>query len=199
MTATDIDGDRLTWTIRQQPAHGTLELPAGPVAYSSTFEYVPDINFTGYDYFIYSVDDSLDNTPDTTLYDVASVVVAVGSATGKPVGVVSHYWVDEDTTMTGRFGRTIMASEYAGTLTYTVTSAGVQNGTVTKLCSDVEVQYWWNCSVNTDDGNLNFQYFNYTPSANFTGTDSIEFSIVSSYDSTRRGVRRGQRDDQTCE
>ena len=184
MTATDIDGDRLTWTIRQQPAHGTLELPAGPVAYSSTFEYIPDINFTGYDYFIYSVDDSLDNTPDTTLYDVASVVVAVGSATGKPVGVVSHYWVDEDTTMTGRFGRTIMASEYAGTLTYTVTNAGVQNGTVTKLCNDVEVQYWWNCSVNTDDGNLNFQYFNYTPSANFTGTDSIEFSIVSSYDST---------------
>ena len=144
MVASDIDGDRLTWTIRQAPRHGTLITPNPLVSTSSTFEYVPNINFTGYDYFIYSVDDSLDN-PDKTLYDVASVIVAVGSATGQPEAVTSHYWVDEDTTMQGRFGRTIMQASYATTLSYSVTNA--PNGTVTLLCGG-EVQHPHNCSVN---------------------------------------------------
>ena len=178
MVASDIDGDRLTWTIRQAPKHGTLITPNPTVSTSSTFEYVPDINFTGYDYFIYSVDDSLDN-PDRTLYDVASVVVAVGSATGRPEAVASHYWVNEDTTMQGRFGRTIMQASYASTLSYTVTNA--PNGTVTLLCGG-EVQFPNNCSVNLVDGNVNYQYFNYTPPANFSGAETIEFLIVSSAD-----------------
>ena len=180
MVASDIDGDRLTWTIRQAPRHGTLITPNPLVSTSSTFEYVPNINFTGYDYFIYSVDDSLDN-PDKTLYDVASVIVAVGSATGQPEAVTSHYWVDEDTTMQGRFGRTIMQASYATTLSYSVTNA--LNGTVTLLCGQLEVEHPHNCSVNLVDGNVNYQYFNYTPPANFSGTESIEFLIVSSVDS----------------
>ena len=82
--------------------------------------------------------------------------------------------------MQGRFGRTIMQASYATTLSYSVTNA--LNGTVTLLCGG-EVQHPHNCSVNLVDGNVNYQYFNYTPPANFSGTESIEFRIVSDFDS----------------
>lgn len=81
--------------------YGIFEFLVGFVVYLLMFEYILDINFIGYDYFIYSVDDSLDNTFDTILYDVVSVVVVVGFVIGKFVGVVLYYWVDEDMIMMG--------------------------------------------------------------------------------------------------
>jgi len=180
LVATDVDGDRLTYTIEQQPLYG--EIITSLSSESSTFEYVPAINFTGYDYFVYSVNDGLSNTPEETMWDTASVIVAVGSATGQPQAVDTHYWVHEDTTMTARFGRSLIAADYNVALKYEVTS--VSNGTVTLLCTGKgEVEVWENeeCSLNSDK-NENYQYFNYTPSGNFSGSDVIEYRITPATD-----------------
>jgi len=182
MVGTDVDGDRLTYTIRQLPMNGTLTSPNPLSSQSATFEYVPNIGFTGYDYFIYSVDDSLDNTASETMYDVASVVVVVGSGDGAPVAVDSHYWVKEDHYMIGRFGRSVMSSDWitdhlnnSHYLKYTPT---VSNGTVALLCDGDSVEDWASCTQNTDgDMNRNFAYFNYTPDGNFSGTDAVEFTL----------------------
>jgi hypothetical protein len=162
--------------------NGTLTSPNPLSSQSATFEYVPNIGFTGYDYFIYSVDDSLDNTASETMYDVASVVVVVGSGDGAPVAVDSHYWVKEDHYMIGRFGRSVMSSDWitdhlnnSHYLKYTPT---VSNGTVALLCDGDSVEDWASCTENTDgDMNRNFAYFNYTPDGNFSGTDAVEFTL----------------------
>ncbi|WPO97712.1 Ig-like domain-containing protein [Pseudomonas sp. HR96] len=53
LVANDIDGDALTFTATQQPAHGTLVLNA-----NGTFTYTPAANFHGTDSFTYQVRDA---------------------------------------------------------------------------------------------------------------------------------------------
>ena len=173
MVASDPDGDILTYKIEQLPLYGQIITSLS--SQSATFTYVPNIGFTGYDYFIYSVNDGASNTATQTLYDTASVIVAVGSTTGQPQAVDTHYWVHEDTVMTARFGRALIPGDFAQSLVYEVTS--VINGTVEILCpTKGEVEFWGNCSQNADK-NENYQYFNYTPNGNFSGADVIEYRI----------------------
>lgn len=51
LKATDIDGDKLTYIIVTQPAHGKL------TGNGNSFEYLPDIGYSGEDSFSYKVND----------------------------------------------------------------------------------------------------------------------------------------------
>lgn len=64
----DFDGDALTVTVTQPPAHGTLVVNPG----GTTFTYTPDPTYTGSDSWHYAVDDGHGGTaPNITTVDVA--------------------------------------------------------------------------------------------------------------------------------
>ncbi|TRX76530.1 Ig-like domain-containing protein [Pseudomonas mangiferae] len=71
LIASDIDGDTLSFSVTQQPAHGTLAL-----AQDGTFTYTPDALYSGPDSFSYQVTDSDGG--------VATAVVSID------VGAVNH-------------------------------------------------------------------------------------------------------------
>ena len=58
LTASDPEGDELTFRVIRAPKHGTLELPPNG---NGTFTYVPDKNYTGKDSFIFTVRDEYGN------------------------------------------------------------------------------------------------------------------------------------------
>jgi hypothetical protein len=53
LSAADIDGDALTWTITAQPTHGTLSGTA------PNYTYTPNANFSGTDSFVFKVSDGV--------------------------------------------------------------------------------------------------------------------------------------------
>src|SRR5262249_28315037 len=67
-TATDADGDALSWTIAQSPAHGTLSGTPPNVTYQ------PETNYFGPDSFTFTVNDSItDSAPTTVTIEVRPV------------------------------------------------------------------------------------------------------------------------------
>ena len=84
LTAVDILGDPLEFTIVDQPAYGTVTL-AGNVA-----TYTPDANFYGEDSFTFIANDG---TIDSNL---AVVTITVTSVNDAPVAVEDAYTVAED-------------------------------------------------------------------------------------------------------
>jgi hypothetical protein len=101
LVGADVDGDLLRYTITSPPQHGHAE-----IIEENRFFYVPEPNFTGSDYFQYTVDDSRSNAPQHTLFDQAYAVVQVGSADGLPKAVPSKYWILEDNELVGQLSRT---------------------------------------------------------------------------------------------
>ncbi len=87
LTATDPDGDPLTWTVGT-PAHGTLTGTA------PSLTYTPVVDYTGPDNFTFTVNDG---TVDSNTATVSITVTPVNDA---PVAVEDAYTMDEDTTLT---------------------------------------------------------------------------------------------------
>lgn len=82
---TDADGDLLTVTVSQQPAHGSLQLWSDGAIY-----YVPDANYHGPDSFTYVASDGQRVSANTT------VQVAVTEVNDPPVAHNSGYFIAED-------------------------------------------------------------------------------------------------------
>ncbi|EJN03643.1 Ig-like domain-containing protein [Phyllobacterium sp. YR531] len=115
VTATDADGDPLTFTVPQQPTNGTVVMrPDG------TYTYTPDPNFNGTETFNVRVDDGKGGV--TTL----TVTVTVRPVNDVPVGNPSSVVTNEDTPINGR----VTATDADGDpLTFTVPQQP-ENGTV---------------------------------------------------------------------
>jgi len=113
-----------------------------------TLNYTPDANFNGTDIIVYSISDGNGGS------DTAVVTVTVTSVNDAPVAIDDSVIVNEDSSNNTI---TILTndSDVDGDL-LTVTSASSNHGQV---------------SINSD-GTLN-----YTPSANFNGTDTITYSV----------------------
>ncbi|WP_029277763.1 tandem-95 repeat protein [Pedobacter borealis] len=62
ITATDVDGDPLTYTVTTTPANGTVVINA-----NGTYNYTPDANYTGADSFTVTVSDSKGGTVAVTI------------------------------------------------------------------------------------------------------------------------------------
>lgn len=90
LTASDADGDALTFVLSTPAAHGTVSINA-----DGTFSYTPDANFHGTDSFTFVVNDGqADSLPAT----VSITVVTVNDVPAADAQAVS---IDEDTLYNG--------------------------------------------------------------------------------------------------
>ena len=91
ITATDADGDTLTYTKATNPAHGTATVNSA----TGTYIYTPTPNWHGTDSFTVTVSDI--NGGSTT----ATVTITVNSVNDVPVAVDDTATTDEDTKLIG--------------------------------------------------------------------------------------------------
>jgi VCBS repeat-containing protein len=84
LTASDSDGDLLTWAIVTPPTHGTLSGTAPAVTYT------PDANYFGNDSFRFKVNDGLVDS------NIATVDIMVVSVKVAPIAVADSYAVYEN-------------------------------------------------------------------------------------------------------
>jgi VCBS repeat-containing protein len=143
---TDADGDPLTATLVTGPANGTLTLNA-----DGSFDYTPNADFNGTDSFVYTASDGTGSTGEIT------VTINVNSVNDGPTAVADAYSVDEDAGLTIDAAGGVLANDTdpdGDALTAALVS-GPANGTLT---------------LNADGS------FNYTPNANFNGSDSFTYT-----------------------
>jgi VCBS repeat-containing protein len=115
LTATDVDGNPLTYSIVTPPAHGTLSGAAPNVT------YVPAANYNGPDSFTFKANDGLLDS------NIATVSLTVNSVNDPPVAQSASYTTPVNTPLTG----TVIATDVEGsTLTYFITNQPAK-GTVT--------------------------------------------------------------------
>ncbi|MEE3663849.1 retention module-containing protein, partial [Brenneria sp. g21c3] len=137
ITASDVDGDTLNYTVGEQPKNGTLTLDPATGEYT----YTPTANFNGNDSFIVTVDDGRGGTVSST---VSIGVTAVNDA---PVTADQSLTTTEDTPVVGQ----ITASDVDGDeLSYTVGEAP-KNGTLTLDDATGEYTYTPTANFNGSD------------------------------------------------
>jgi VCBS repeat-containing protein len=88
-TASDPDGDPLTYSKQTGPAHGSVV-----VGTTGAYVYTPQPNYYGTDSFVYRVSDG-------SLSDTATVTVNVGAVNDAPVAANATIATDEDTPVAG--------------------------------------------------------------------------------------------------
>ncbi|MCG6156582.1 tandem-95 repeat protein [Rubinisphaera margarita] len=91
LTANDIDGDELLFSLVQEPNHGTLILDA-----DGSYEYIPHANYHGTDSFTFRVNDG---TEDSNL---AAVDIDVQSVNDTPIAYEGVALLGEDGVVTGQ-------------------------------------------------------------------------------------------------
>jgi VCBS repeat-containing protein len=121
VTATDVDGDALTFTVDSAPTWGTLNLNS-----NGNFTYTPFVNFRSGDTFRFKVSDG-------QLSDTARVVITVQNVNDAPVAYGVNIYMDEDTFVTDRvfdaqdidgdaLRYTVLPNENPGEFTYSSTA-----------------------------------------------------------------------------
>lgn len=134
LTATDVDGDALTYIIVTPPANGTLS------GSGATRTYTPNANYNGPESFTFKVNDG---TSDSNTATVSITVTPVNDA---PVASNQSVTVPED----GSIVITLVGTDVDGnSLIYTVVS-GPSNGTLTG--SGAARTYIPNANYNGPDG-----------------------------------------------
>ena len=122
LTATDADGDTLTYAIITQPTKGALSGTA------PNLTYTPNLNITGTDSFTFRASDGVSNSAVATI----AINIAAGPNTA-PVAVAQNVTATEDIAK----AITLAANDVDGdTLSYTVTTApahGTLSGTAPNL------------------------------------------------------------------
>ena len=121
LTATDVDGDTLTYGVAASPANGSLSGSA------PNLNYTPNLNFTGSDSFTFQANDG------TTDSNIATVSITVTGINNAPSANDQPVTTAEDTTV----AITLTATDVdGGTLTYSVVTPpanGSLNGTAPNL------------------------------------------------------------------
>jgi VCBS repeat-containing protein len=117
VTATDVDGDTLTYSVVDGPAHGALTFnPDG------SFTYTPDANYNGADSFTFKANDGQADG------NVATVGITIDPVNDAPVADAGSLTTNEDTATTG----TLVATDVDGpALTYVLGDTANAHGTVT--------------------------------------------------------------------
>jgi uncharacterized delta-60 repeat protein len=113
LTATDPDGNPLTYSVVAPPAHGTLSVTAA----TGAFTYTPALNYNGPDSFTFKANDG---TADS---NVATVTVTVTAVNDAPVASGWQFGTNEDTPLV----ETLRASDVEGDpLTFTILAQPTQ-------------------------------------------------------------------------
>ena len=105
LPGSDIDGDSLTYTVTQQPAHGTVHCNG------AMCQYVPAVNFNGTDSFFFLVNDGTVNSQE------AKITIQVFAKNDAPVALADTHTLTEDTSLTFTLGA---SDEDNDTLTYII-------------------------------------------------------------------------------
>ncbi|WP_338553544.1 Ig-like domain-containing protein [Paenibacillus sp. KS-LC4] len=137
VTATDVEGDTLTYSVSQQAAHGTATVNSS----TGAWEYAPNANYHGQDVFKIEVSDGNGGTATST---ISVTIVNVNAA---PTTSDDTATTDEDTSTTGQ----VTATDADGdTLTYSVSQQGA-HGTATVDSATGEWEYAPNADYNGQD------------------------------------------------
>jgi len=88
LTGSDVDGDTLTYSVVDGPAHGTLS------GTGDTRTYTPNLNYNGGDTFTFTVNDGTVNSAPAT------VTITVTPVNDAPVATNDAYTTNEDTALT---------------------------------------------------------------------------------------------------
>ncbi|MEI7027945.1 Ig-like domain-containing protein [Paenibacillus sp. y28] len=138
VSATDVDGDTLTYSISRQAAHGTATVNAS----TGAWEYTPDADYNGQDEFKIEVSDSNGGTATST------ITVTVNKVNHAPVMTPAESaTTDEDTATSGQVSATDVDGD---TLTYSI-SQQAAHGTATVNASTGAWEYTPNADYNGQD------------------------------------------------
>jgi Ca2+-binding RTX toxin-like protein len=160
LSATDADGDALTYLLVDGPANGDFTYNS----VSGTFTYTPNANYNGSDSFTYRV---TDGNAESNLATVSLTVTPVNDAPVAANGTASG---NEDTAITG----TLIATDIDSTvLTYAIVTAPT-NGTIALNAATGAYVYTPNANYNGTDS------FTFRASDGPLGdTDVVTDSLVS--------------------
>jgi VCBS repeat-containing protein len=146
--ASDSDGDPISFSAVDEPAHGTLTVSA-----NGSFAYQSDLAFAGTDTFTYRVTDGMD------LSDPATVTITVTNTA--PVGQADAYSIHHgdtlDTLLAGLPSLLANDRDPDGDEMLIVTHTDPQHGELNVFL----------------DGNIN-----YTPDPGYTGTDTFSYVLT---------------------
>jgi len=155
LAATDADGDTLTYSIVDDPIHGTL---SGFDAATGNVTYTPDPDYAGTDSFTFKANDG---KVDSNIATVSITVTFSAAVNHAPVAEDQSVTTDQNTSV----NITLEATDIDGdTLTYIIFSLP-SNGTL-KENETVISSVPYNLSDNT---------VTYTPNVGYAGTDSFTF------------------------
>jgi len=99
LVASDVEDDPLTYTIIDQPTHGSVTL-LGNIA-----TYTPELNYYGVDSFTYKANDGLVDS------EMAVVIITVTPVNDAPVAVGEIYTTDEDVALTVLVADGVLAND----------------------------------------------------------------------------------------
>src|SRR5205807_667785 len=149
LTATDADGDTLTFSLVAGPLHGALSGVAPNVTYT------PAANYNGPDSFTFKANDGTVDSNEATVRlpgtagNVATVTLTVTPVNDGPVATAQSVTTNQDTAK----AMTLTATDVDGdTLTYAVVTAPT-HGTLSGVAPNLT----------------------YTPAAGYNGPDSFTF------------------------
>ncbi|MGR5265118.1 Ig-like domain-containing protein, partial [Photobacterium damselae] len=135
LTATDVDGDNLTFKPGTNPENGSVTINA-----DGSWEYVPNTDFNGEDSFTVVVDDGNGGT------DTITVTVNVTPVNDAPVGEDVSAETQEDTAVTGQ----LTATDVDGDNLTFKPGSNPENGSVT-INADGSWEYVPNPDFNGED------------------------------------------------
>jgi VCBS repeat-containing protein len=142
----DPENDPLTFSVYQQPGHGSVSLNS-----DGSFTYTPNSGFSGEDFFIYRVTDNTGSNPNFANAS-ATIIVAPGP-NNPPDAVDDSYSTTVDTPVAGDVCANDTDAD-GDTLTHTI-ATNPTHGSVT---------------LNTDGT------FTYTPNSGYTGVDTFTYT-----------------------
>ncbi len=140
VTATDGDGDTLTYSLVAGPTNGTLTSSIN--SSTGAFTYTPNANFTGTDTFTFKANDGTNDS------NTATVTITVNPVNDAPVANDGFITVDEDTPISS----TLTSSDIDGVSTTYVVVAGPANGVISGFnASTGDFTYTPNSNYNGSD------------------------------------------------
>jgi gliding motility-associated-like protein/uncharacterized repeat protein (TIGR01451 family) len=156
VTATDEDGDPLTYTKGSDPSHGTVS-----VDINGNYTYSPNLNYNGTDSFTITVSDGHGGTA------TATVTIIVTPVNDNPVASDDSMTTPEDTSVSG----TVTATDVDGDLLTYSKGSDPSHGTVS-VDSNGNYTYTPNADYNGTDS------FTVTVSDGHGGTDTATVTIT---------------------
>ncbi|BAU44230.1 Ig-like domain-containing protein [Leptolyngbya sp. O-77] len=154
ISAADVDGDTLTYSVVTAPANGTL---TSFDAATGAFTYLPNAGYVGPDSFSFQANDG--SGAPNALSNVATVNIMVNFGNNAPVANSSNLTTNEDVAVPGTLSGTDGDND---PLIYAI-ATGPSQGSITAFDSSTGA-------------------FTYTPNPNANGSDSFSFRVFDGFE-----------------